>query len=599
MKEEYKDLLEKALKVDILEVLEYVEKDLCVDFKISKTGNTVNMLCPDQVINRESSIHEDEKTSRTTVDIKRNILQCWVSGCPIGVKNPVSFIEYVYGIRFYDAIELVLTIGGIDFEKNKKLTEEEKVFLARKNYANIYNQNLRKGFALIREDKPTLTEYDILYKHGAEYVISRGLSEETCNTLNIGIGGVPNILKSEDLSILKKAKIVCQGKVNKVFFELLKGRISIPTINNNITGRAIKKDAKQRFLNAGGVEGVVNLYNALKSNKIFSFEGGFNAASYIELTKKHNVFGLQGCKTFKPRLLERLVEYKSKFELETEIIIVADPDIAGITLAKEEGKYLMKQGFSVSVIIMPVDEEGNKIDLNDILINKNGFLDKKGMTAPEYWENMVKNRMHYLIFMITQELKETAKDSSEIMKKTNQARIIEKYLKWDINPFEKQYLEKYFERKKFNYVKEMFEYVDKKYSYPKLPKVIKDVKESTKKNVEKVEEDISKEDIKKEPDIYFVEEINRDLSDMLTENGKKFQLIDLTKGHLKIENKDIILITSKKYLIRALRIANNLKYKNTVKLSLYTKEPTSILEYIVLIQSSLKIKEFKEKISNL
>lgn len=555
-------------KCSILEIIKYIEKDLQIDCRLTKVSDDVyNLFCLDQLINPETTIHKDMKTSRTTISVEKNIIRCWVEGCPLETKGPVSLLQFIYGISAIEASKLALDICGIQYDDSQNIMSPEQQITAVLNeYTDECHKNLLRGYELAENNTFNLDCFDSLYKSAAEYLISRKISKKTVKKFRYGVGGLRNPNNSSFLETRKKAKVL--GKTGA---EILKGRITIPNIERGnvlcITGRAINKE-EERFWNVGNVTSLMNIDNAIKYNKIYAFEGAINMASYFELLGKSNCVSLKGSKTFKKDFLNRLTQYKSVINSNTEFIIVADPDVAGLNAAKAEGMELIKHGFIVSVIIMPEDSNDKKIDMNDII--KNNSKEQ----AKEIWDALDYDRKPFIMFMMEQEFSEI-KNTNKFMESMLQAKIIEKYLKWDMSPMEKEILGRYLIKKGYYFRDDMWKYVNAKYKI--------DIKTN------------------KETAAIFIESIEPSLKEMLDEYNENYALmtVELTDEIVDIPCKNAVILTSEYYILRAFKIAEKFKEKGIrIKFNYYEKEPESKIEFLSLCRNAKPVEIIKKEIKS-
>lgn len=564
VRDEYIELATKD--VDMISLLKYIEQDLKINLNILE-GNTAHLRCPAEVLDLEDNVHESDSNTKTSVDLSKNTLKCWNPACPCSKNlNTIHVARMFYeDLSFEQAVELVLNIGGFDYESEKtELTEEQKLSLLLTNYVTEKCENLMKGYDLIESGAKTTNRYELLYIDAAKYLLSRGIDKYVAKKMRLGVGGgFSNVLKNNSKDILTKAKILSSKKQ----FEIMSKRIIIPNISHGfvigMTGRAIY-DNNRRYLNVGLVKNLINIDKAKKYDTIFLFEGALNAASYMVLTGEENAMAMQGAESFKIDFLTEIVKEKAMFNENTEFVYVSDNDVAGLKAAQSLGMDILRLGFSLNVLVTPQSKSGKKIDTNDILMN---FGKEKGLKV---WNEFTKTAEPFIVFAIKQEIS-TMKGLNPLTLEMKKCQILRKYLTLDfIDPHERWILEQYFLQHGYPVTPEFFKYAD-----------IHFVKEPV----------LSGENL-----ICFVGNIDAELQANLDENEKPYNIIDI---HSKVNIYDmdasvnVILITNSLYLFRTKKIAQKLiQNGNTVKIYYTDKKIKSILEYTFAISKAVEAREF-------
>ena len=561
------EYIQLAIKdVNIVDILKYIENDFDINFNIQDTG-TINIRCPYEVFNRESSVHTSGSNSKTSINPNNNTIKCWNPACEANKTiDTIGLIRLFYPeYAFQDAVKIVLEIGGFEYEtEDTELSEEDKISILLTNYVEEKSKQLIRGYELIEEDKITTNKNDLLYIDAAKYLISRGIPKQIATKLKLGIGGGDSrIIKETSIEMLKKAKILSKTKE----YELMNKRILIPNILKGrvvgITGRAIYNDVT-RYLNVGAVKNLINIDNAKKYNKIYLFEGALNAASYMTLTSQDNAMALQGAESFKKEFLKIIIEEKAQFNDETEFIYVADNDTAGIKAAINLGLEILKLGFTLNVLITPLSTKGEKVDTNDIL--RCYGLEK----GKKVWNKFITTMEPFIIFAIKQDISKLDEPNKLILE-MKKCKIVQKYLTLDIlDPNEKWVLNNYLNEIGLPATKEFFKYANIHFT--------------------------NKPVIKNNRLVCFIGEINKELKNILEENDAPYNLIDI-KYATNFENIDkeleIILISNSLYLLKTKQIYNKLKDTNeNIKIFYTDKTITSLLEYSFAINQAISAKEF-------
>lgn len=570
------EYMELAKSVSVLDVLNALESEYGVDFKVSSRGSTYNLVCPHQLSNPDESEHKDEKISRTSIDEVKNIVTCWVAGCPVskGLDSIGLVRLFDNELSFMGAVRKVLEIGGFEYEfEQNEISEERKIELLLTRYVNEKARNLQYGYSLLEENKEPSNRIEMMYLDAAKYLSSRGISKLTASRLLFGIGGgTSEIIDKTPKELLRKAKIISDKN-----YEYMKNRIIVPNICNkvavNMTGRDLDPNSTLRYLNVGSVKSFVNIDKAKEFDTIYMFEGGINGASYIEIEDSMNAVFLQGSKSFTKAFLvdlinEKLLNEKESFKKNTEIVIVGDPDSAGITLVNEAGLQMLESGFLVSVLLMPTDEKGKKIDLNDIL------KDYGKEKAKELWHKLLENKEPYIVFKIKQEISKL-KEPNKLCFEMKKAKIMEKNLSYNfINPNERWILEQYFVQHGFPATSEFFKWVD--VNFNERPKIDGDKM------------------------VCFVGEIDKDLSNNLEKNNKMYNIIGLSSNvNIYEVDKDVpfVLMTNTVNLLVTKKIAEKLIDKGyNVKIFYSDKPIKSLLEYSFALNKAVEMDEFMNNI---
>lgn len=571
--EEY---IELARSVSILDVLSAIESEYGVNFKVTGKGGTSNLVCPHQLASPEESEHKDEKLSRTSISESKNKITCWVAGCPVskGLNTIDLVMLFDEELSFSGAVKKVLSIGGYECEFEKsEISEERRIELLLTRYVNEKSRNLQYGYSLLEEKIEPTSRAETMYLDAAKYLKSRGISKLTASRLMFGIGGGPSdIVDKTSKDLLRKAKIISEKG-----FEYMRNRIIVPNICNkiavNMTGRDLDPNSTLRYLNVGSVKSFVNIDKAKEYDTIYMFEGGINGASYIEIEDKPNAVFLQGSNTFTKTFLidlikENVINEKKTFKDNVEIVIVGDPDFAGVNLVDMAGMQMLESGFMVSVILMPTDENGKKIDLNDIL--KENGLNK----AKELWGDIKTRKEPYIVFKIKDEISKL-NEPNKLCYEMKKAKIMEKYLSLNfINPNERWILEQYFSQNGYPMTKEFFKWADIRFNNePRL-------------DGERL--------------VCFIGEIDRDLANNLDKNEKPYNILNISNRVNMYEvdkSVEFVLMTNTVNLLVTKKIAERLindGYK--VKIFYSDKPIKSLLEYSFSLNKAMELNEFIESI---
>lgn len=568
--EEYKKLA--IHDVDMLSVLRYIENDLNLNFNV-KEGTTVNLRCPYEVYDIQSSVHESSSITKTSLDLKTNKIKCYNPACPCNkTMDTIAIIGLFYDdLSFEGKVQTVLEIGGFDYvSEERELSPETKLAILKTNYVLEKNEQLLTGYEIIESGKEPNGRYEMLYVDAAKYLLGRGINKSIARKMKLGVGGGPSkIIKNANKKELIASKIMHR----EYNYEILSKRILIPNISNGlvrgITGRAVY-DNNTRYLNVGDVKNLINIDRAKKHDTIFMFEGALNGASYEIITGKDNFITLQGASTFKKEFLAKIVAESSKFKESTEFIYIADYDTAGLRAAKDLGLDILRLGFTLNVVVFPKKKDGSKLDLNDVLQE---FGPEKAL---EHWDNLLKLAEPFIVFAIKQEISEL-KELNTLTLEIKKTKIMQKYLKMDfVDPYQKWILEQYFLSHGYPVTGEFFKYVDLKFS---------------KKPV------LSKNKL-----ICFVGEIDPVLEQNLIESEKEYNVLDVsTKSSIyDLDSSiEIILITNSLYLFKTKKLYQLLSKRGHLVKVYYSDKPiTSLIEYVYASTKAIDGKKLFDELKN-
>lgn len=563
VRDEYKKLAKDD--VDILLVLKYIENDLNINFNVQE-GTTINLRCPHEVLDQESSVHDSSSVTKTSLSLVTNRIKCYNPACPCNEPmDTIGLIGLFYeDLSFENKVKKVLEIGGFEYQsEERELSPELKQAILRTNYVQEKCEQLLKGYEIIEEGREPKGRFEALYTDAAKYLLGRGIPKSIARKMKFGVGGGPSkVLKNNDKSVLADAKILSKEKK----YELMNKRILIPNISKGlvvgITGRAIYDD-NRRYLNVGDVKNLINIDYAKKHDTIFMFEGGLNGASYQVLTGNDNFVTLQGASSFKREFLSEIIKESAKFKECTEFIYVADNDKAGLYAARQLGIEILKLGFSLSVLVTPKSKDGKKVDVNDILRIYGKERGKK------IWDEFTTKADPFIVFAIKQEF-DNLTALNPLTLEIKKTKIIQKYLKLDfIDPNERWILEQYFMSHGYPVTSEFFKYVDLKFT--KKPKLAGNKL------------------------ICFVGEIDPTLEQNLIESEKEFNVIDLSvKTNIYELDKrvEIILITNSLYLFKTKKLYTILSNSgHKVRIHYSDKPITSLIEYVFAISKAVEGKQ--------
>lgn len=325
-------------RLDIIEVLgNYI--------KLHKTGANYRALCP---------FHSEKKPS-FFVSPARQIWHCF--GCGKG-GDIFGFVKEIEGVEFGDALKILAQKAGVELKKQtpeykKYQTERQRLYEACELATMFFEKQLQ-------ESKTGKT--------ANEYLLKRGISEESINKWRIGYApdvwqGLSDFLNSQGYKKeeLEKAGIALTSERGS-FYDRFRGRIIFPIFDLNsqvagFGGRVFKdKDKKE-------IAKYVNTPNTLlydKSRILYGLDrakveirhkdGCILVEGYTDVIMSHqagvfNVVATSGT-ALTPYQLKILKRYSDN------LILGFDMDVAGDSATKRGIDLAINLGFNVRIIAL-------------------------------------------------------------------------------------------------------------------------------------------------------------------------------------------------------------------------------------------------------
>lgn len=345
-------------KVDIVEIVsKYV--------RLEKKGNNLVGLCP---------FHQ-EKTPSFTVSPDKKIATCFSCG---NGGNVIGFLSKIENINFYKACEKICDEYGIQY--NKRVNPHENLFIPLRLANDFYKYLLNNSNSGI---------------YAKEYLLKRGLSDETIKYFNIGYAPSNNIivdlLKDNNIDLKLASDLNLINEYENKYYDFFKNRIIFPIYNefNEVvafSGRTFEDNNEPKYINSA--ESLIfkknnvlfNLNNAKKEIKsqdlVYIFEGFMDVISSYQAGIKNSV-GLMGTAlTINHRNL--LTKYTKN------IVLVLDGDKAGVQ-ATNKAINILKENCNVYVVTLKDNldpDEYIKKYGNESFIN---YLDKNKKDIYEHF----------------------------------------------------------------------------------------------------------------------------------------------------------------------------------------------------------------------
>ena len=330
--------------------------------KLEKAGVSFKARCP----------FHNEKTPSFFVSPMRQSYYCF--GC--GVKGDIfTFVEQMEGLDFREALKLLAEKAGVELEyqRSESKTEKDKVFNVLEEATSFFEKKL--------EDN----------KSALEYIVSRGVNDETIKKWHIGYAPeewrlLYGYLQSlgYDKEVILKAGLAKLKEGGSDPYDVFRDRIIFPLFDQNgrviaFSGRALVKETEPKYLNSPDTilftksEVLYGLDKAKdqirKKNYAVLVEG------QIDLILSYQVGVLNTVATsgtaFTREHLERLKRFSSR------IILAFDGDSAGEKAMERANELGSSLGLEVKVANLPEGQDPAEV------IKKN----------PEEWKNILRQSL--------------------------------------------------------------------------------------------------------------------------------------------------------------------------------------------------------------
>lgn len=321
-------IMEIRQSADIVEIIsEYIP--------LTQKGRNYFGVCP---------FHQDHSPSMS-VSKEKQLFKCFSCGI---AGNVFKFVSEFENINYYEAVNKVASKIGIVVDVGKSTNTQEKNNLEYEtmNLANLYfKNNLNTNFGTAAK----------------EYLINRGLTEETINEFDVGL----SLEKNDLFTFLKKKKIkenllVSLGLINQnglEYQDVFKNRIIFPIHDATghvvgFIGRVYKDNMGPKYLNSketqifrkGNI--LFNYHRAKEEVRLKKYiiivEGNMDAIR-LYLSGIKNVVALQGTSLTPEQI--KLIQ-----KLRASVILMLDNDNAGENATLLNGNLLEQAGIKVEVV---------------------------------------------------------------------------------------------------------------------------------------------------------------------------------------------------------------------------------------------------------
>lgn len=369
--------------------------------QLKKKGKSYVGLCP---------FHQ-EKTPSFSVSEDKQIFNCF--GCG-QAGDVITFIEEIESISFHEALSYLAKRSGIDLPnvnqnpENIVSKEEQNALLASEWLAKLYHH-------LLKHAKDG--------KDGLQYILDRGITEETIETFQLGYASdIPNFTAD---FLQKKGfheqQLIETGLLTRAtddsLLDRFRGRFIFPIRNHlgktiAFGGRAIYNQ-EPKYLNSPESDLFQKnklLYNfdlakkhIRKENAAVLYEGYMDVITSFQANVKNCVATLGTALTeYQAALLKRYVD---------EVVICYDADSAGMSATYKAGLLLNKVGCTVKVAKLPknmdpdeyIQQYGEKRYQDEVIAASDTFMGfLMNFLKRDYNLSLESDRLEYIEQVIAQ-----------------------------------------------------------------------------------------------------------------------------------------------------------------------------------------------------
>lgn len=319
------------------------------------TSSNYLALCP---------FHDDQRLGSFVLYTKTNTYKCFSCG---EQGDGIKFVQKKLNISFSEAIEEIAKQNGIEIKYE--------------NRQNGYTPEQYK--AKLQEKEELYKALEVAQKHfqnnkktGENYLIKRFFNENTIAAFGLGYAPNDNFFTKIEKELYIKIDLVKKGE--KGNYDAMRNRITIPLLDRNgrivgFAGRALDPEAKAKYINPTDTllyhkgNYLYNLDKArtsiIKENKVYLVEGYPNVWRMYQ-EGIYNVVAAGGTALTS----EQIALLKSTTK---NIVLCYDADNAGIKATNTNLVPLLKEGFNVSVLLLPAGMDID--DLGGYLVGFNAY----------------------------------------------------------------------------------------------------------------------------------------------------------------------------------------------------------------------------------
>ena len=323
--------------------------------KLEKAGGNYKARCP----------FHNEKTPSFFLSPARNTYYCF--GC--GAKGDIfSFVQEFEGLDFVGALKVLAQRAGVELTKEdpKLRTERQRLFLCLESATIFFQRNLYER----AEQKPVV-----------DYLLGRGLTTDTIKEWRVGYApdewrALSEYLKEkrftesdmEKVGLIKKKESAASSGAaggSPDYYDRFRGRIIFPLFDSSgrvigFSGRIFKDDGKSaKYLNSPEtvlfskshiLYGFHKAKQAIREQDFSILVEGQMDLLMSQQAGFHNTVAVSGTALTVEHLtmLRRLSE---------KVVMVFDPDGAGVKAALRSAEIALGLGMEVKVASLPKGED--------------------------------------------------------------------------------------------------------------------------------------------------------------------------------------------------------------------------------------------------
>ncbi|WP_243166203.1 DNA primase [Acetobacterium fimetarium] len=347
---------------------------------LKRTGNSYKGKCP----------FHNEKTASFTVSSEKQLYHCF--GCGVG-GNVITFIMEIEKLPFVDALKFLAARVNLVLPEKHNEQEDQQAYEKKKRLYDLHRDAANYYYRCLKTNQS-----------GIEYLLKRGISQETIKTFGLGYATADwdrlfGFLKTKGYSI---EEIIASGLVlvseNNHHYDRFRNRIMFPIVNPRgqivgFGGRIMAGDAKgPKYLNSPETlifSKSYELYNLnhckkfIDEGRILIVEGYMDVISLYEKGIKNTVAALGTAFTaFHGKILERYAN---------EVVLTFDGDSAGAAATEKAMNILKNTNLNVKIVILPEKDDP------DSYVQKYGFdgfndLVSNALTIIEYQLRLLKKK---------------------------------------------------------------------------------------------------------------------------------------------------------------------------------------------------------------
>ena len=320
---------------DRLDIVEFIRQYVP---GLKRAGKTYKACCP---------FHQ-EKTPSFTCSSEKGLFYCF--GCQEG-GDVIAFLMKMENLSFREAVERLADQAGLEYQPFEALSGEEQHRATLRKVLDLARQHYHKNF------------FSRAGEHARTYVKSRNLTQQTCKHFELGLSTNQGVLTHAvqeagySLQDLKDAGLCVQTEYG--FKEYFRNRLMFPIWNQRGDtvgfGGRILGEGEPKYLNSP--ETIL----FTKSHVLYGLNFAGSAIrkaghavlleGYMDVIGCHQA-GVEYCVA--PLGTSLTQEHAKLLKRYTQnVIVLFDPDEAGLKAALRGAQILVEQGLFVQVASLP------------------------------------------------------------------------------------------------------------------------------------------------------------------------------------------------------------------------------------------------------